>query len=118
MQMETIFCKFGQISAIGYAYAARNDFVLVWMDLYDGKYSCAAGNNFMGVWTNVCVRKYFLCDCSSVARNSIRECAKTSVSTVMTYHSAQPKLVWIGLLASRGQPGSDVRCQIPSSTQP
>ena len=88
---------------------AGNDFMQVQTNLCDRKCSYATGNNFMRVWTDLCNRKWSWAAGTklmqlTVGKNSILNFSRqilnrnvqspSSVSTVMTHHSAQPKPVW------------------------
>ena len=88
---------------------AGNDFMQVQTNLCDRQCSYATGNNFMRVWTDLCNRKWSWAAGTklmqlTVGKNSILNFSRqilnrnvqspSSVSTVMTHHSAQPKPVW------------------------
>ena len=88
---------------------AGNDFMQVQTNLCNRKCSYATGNNFMRLWTDLCNRKWSWAAGTklmqlTVGKNSILNFSRqipnrnvqspSSVSTVMTHHSAQPKPVW------------------------
>ena len=82
------------------SYSAGNNFMRVYADLCDRKCSYTAGTNFMRVYADLCDRKF---SCQNLNRNV----QSTSVSTVMTHHSALHSQGQSGkrlLLASRGHP--------------
>ena len=88
---------------------AGNDLMQIQTNPCDRKCSYATGNNFMRVWTDLCNRKWSWAAGTklmqlTVGKNSILNFSRqilnrnvqspSSVSTVMTHHSAQPKPVW------------------------
>ena len=71
------------------SYATGNNFMRVWTDLYNRKWSWAAGTKLM----QLTVGKNSILNFSRQILNRNVQ-SPSSVSTVMTHHSAQPKPVW------------------------